>query len=352
MSDNNLISRANALPILLSLLALAWAIGCHSTPGPSQLATTRPTTQPTTRPLSGHYVLPSTRPATPVQRLLIVSIDGLRPDVMLRANAPNLRSLMKDGSYTCWARTTNVAITLPSHVSMLTGVTPDRHGISWNNDDAKKHHIRPNAPSILQLAHDAGLTTGMVSGKSKFKTLYEPSAVDWALISETDKCPDWLVAEWADRMIREYAPQVMFLHFPGVDAAGHSKGWGSSDQISAIERIDASLGVALQALKDTNLYDQTAIIVSADHGGSGTGHGAHDERSRYIPWIARGPGIRKNYDLTRYKDLYVNTEDTFATACMLLGLPFDSAIDGKPIHEALVKTELLKDVAPAQAASK
>jgi hypothetical protein len=37
---------------------------------------------------------------------------------------------------------------------------------------------------------------------------------------------------------------------------------------------------------------------------------------------------------------------------MLLGLPFDSAIDGKPIHEALVKAELLKDAAPAQTASK
>ena len=336
----------HAHPILLSVLTTLTLLGCHTGSAPNQLATTRPTTQPTTRPLSGLYVLPATRPTKPVERLLIVSIDGLRPDVMLRANTPNLRSLMKEGAYTCWARTTNVAITLPSHVSMLTGVTPDRHGISWNNDDAKRHHIRPNAPSVLQLAHDAGFTTGMVSGKSKFKTLYEPNAVDWALISESDKCPDWLVAEWADRMIREYEPQVMFLHFPGADAAGHSKGWGSTDQLNAIESIDSSLGVALKALKDINLYDQTAIILSADHGGSGTGHGAHDERSRYIPWIARGPGIRKNYDLTRYKDLYVNTEDTFATACMLLNLPFDSAIDGKPIHEALVKTELLKDAAP------
>lgn len=347
---------SHRLPVLLSLLALTWTIGCHSANSTrNQLATTQPTAQkaqPTTRPLSGLYTLPATRPVTPIARLLIVSIDGLRPDVMLRADAPNLRSLMKEGSYTCWARTTKVAITLPSHVSMLTGVTPDRHGISWNNDDPKKQHIRPNAPSVLQLAHDAGLTTGMVSGKSKFKTLYEPGAVDWALITESEKCPDWLVAEWADRMIREYSPQVMFLHFPGADGAGHSKGWGSSTQLQKIEEIDASLGLVLQALKDTHLYDDTAMILSADHGGSGTGHGANDERSRYIPWITRGPGIRKNYDLTRYKDLDVNTEDTFATACMLLGLPFDSAIDGKPIHEALVKAELLKDAAPAQTASK
>jgi hypothetical protein len=37
---------------------------------------------------------------------------------------------------------------------------------------------------------------------------------------------------------------------------------------------------------------------------------------------------------------------------MLLRLPFDSAIDGKPIHQALVKTELLKDATPSQTASK
>ncbi len=67
-----------------------------------------------------------------VEHVIIVSIDGLRPDMMLRNNTPVMRSLMRGGSYTMWARTTEVSITLPSHVSMLTGVVPERHAIWWN----------------------------------------------------------------------------------------------------------------------------------------------------------------------------------------------------------------------------
>ena len=46
------------------------------------------------------------------KRVLVVSFDGLRPDVALRAEMPNLRGLMKRGSFTFWAQTTDVAITL------------------------------------------------------------------------------------------------------------------------------------------------------------------------------------------------------------------------------------------------
>src|SRR5262245_49401886 len=46
------------------------------------------------------------------QRVMIVSIDGGRPDVVLRAKAPNIRALMKDGSFSFWARTTEVSVTL------------------------------------------------------------------------------------------------------------------------------------------------------------------------------------------------------------------------------------------------
>src|SRR5690349_20164055 len=66
------------------------------------------------------------------RHLLIVSIDGLRPDLLVRAKTPTIRSLIERGSFSMWARTTKVAITLPSHVSMLTGVPPERHLIDWN----------------------------------------------------------------------------------------------------------------------------------------------------------------------------------------------------------------------------
>ena len=60
-------------------------------------------------------------------------------------------------------------------------------------------------------------------------------------------------------------------------------------------------------------------------------HGPDDPRSRQIPWIAVGPGIRRGLDLTLYGDLVINTEDTFSTAAYLLGIPIIQKVDGHPV---------------------
>ncbi len=90
------------------------------------------------------------------------------------------------------------------------------------------------------------------------------------------------------------------------------------------------------------MRDSTFILLSADHGGQGRGHGAEDARSRHIPWIANGPGIRQNLDLTIYPSLVINTEDTFATVCWLLAIPSRTRnLDGKPVTEIIQQGELL-----------
>jgi len=112
---------------------------------------------------------------------------------------------------------------------------------------------------------------------------------------------------------------------------------------AAVETIDRSIGVLLDTLLEQKLAGSTVIIMSADHGGAGRSHGPNDPRSRHIPWICTGPGIRKGYDLTRDPTLTVNTEDTFATACWFLGIRPPGKIDGKPIEQVLDDRELLRD---------
>src|SRR4051794_8442370 len=107
----------------------------------------------------------TTRPIPQIERMVIISIDGCRPDLLLRADCPNVRTLVKDGAFSFWARTTAVSITLPSHVSMLTGVTPQKHGIVWNEDLPLQTPIYPKYPTIFELAHAAGYTTALISGK-------------------------------------------------------------------------------------------------------------------------------------------------------------------------------------------
>jgi predicted AlkP superfamily pyrophosphatase or phosphodiesterase len=297
-------------------------------------------------PFAAAQTNPATQPGATAPRVLIVSIDGLRPDMALRARTPNLHALMDVGCFSFWARTTPLAITLPSHVSMLTGVTPRRHEVEWNKDLPLKKPVYPLYPTLFEVAHHAGYTTAMAAGKSKFTTLAKPGTIDWTWLPSTSKTEDPDVADAAVQIIREHQPQVLFVHLPSTDNLGHASGWGSEAQIAAIETADESLGRVLSALDFVGQRRRTFVLVTADHGGAGLSHGPDDPRARHIPWIAAGPGVRRHVDLTTDSELVINTEDTFATACHVLKIPIATAgakkLDGKVITE-IFDAELLTD---------
>jgi predicted AlkP superfamily pyrophosphatase or phosphodiesterase len=277
----------------------------------------------------------TTRPIPQIRKVVIISVDGLRPDLALRANTPNIHALMDIGSFTLWARTTAESVTLPSHTSMLTGVTPVKHGIQWNSDLPLKHPVYPMFPTIFELAHQAGYTTAMAAGKSKFINLAKPGTLNWFYVPSSPKDEDLDVAAQAVGMILAHQPDLLFVHFPSVDNTGHAFGWASPEQMDAIAGADECLGLILWALDQRHLRDSTFILVTADHGGAGLSHGPDDPRSRNIPWITSGPGIRRGVDLTTYVDLIINTEDTFSTAAYLLGIPIIQKVDGKPVLEII-----------------
>jgi predicted AlkP superfamily pyrophosphatase or phosphodiesterase len=281
-------------------------------------------------------VQPPVRPNPAVEHVVIISVDGLRPDRALLANMPNLRSLIHGGTYTFWARTTAISITLPSHTSMLTGVTPSKHGIMWNEDLPLSHPVYPRVPTVLEMATKAGYNTAMIAGKSKFSTLNPPNAISHVFIpgGTNEKCDNAVVAAEAVKIIEAFKPALTMIHFPDVDSVGHAKGWGSLEQFAVIEQTDIHLGQVLAALDRSGMRSSTVILVTSDHGGAGLTHGADDPRSRHIPWIISGPGVRKNFDLTQEAALEVHTEDTTATTCYMLGLAQQPYFDGKPVFEA------------------
>jgi arylsulfatase A-like enzyme len=315
--------------------------------------TASPTTRPTTAPSAEWPSWAGGRPVPAIKHAIIISIDGCRPDVLLRANTPSVRRLMETGCYSFWAQTIPASITLPSHTSMLTGVSAERHGVMWNSDLPDGVVIYPQFPTIFEVAKSRGLTTAMATGKTKFDTLDRPGSIDWDDILGTPKAvaPDTEVGDSAVRILRQHRPDLMFVHFPGADSAGHSIGWGSKEQVAAIERIDRQIGRIMDALDDLNLRRSTVVLVSADHGGQGRGHGPDDPRSRHIPWIIAGPGLRQNYDLNTNAKLYIRTEDTFATISFLLGLPISPEVEGQPVKDILPSRELLVNVPTTKPAS-
>jgi hypothetical protein len=119
-------------------------------------------------------------PQTSVSRnILLVSVDGLRPDAIATYGAPTLQRLMRQGSYTLSATTIDPSTTLPSHISMLTGLPPERHGVLWNNvATAQADSIE--LPNVFSVARAHGYSTAAFFSKAKFQPLQRLDTLDYS----------------------------------------------------------------------------------------------------------------------------------------------------------------------------
>ncbi|HET8644721.1 MAG TPA: alkaline phosphatase family protein, partial [Vicinamibacteria bacterium] len=114
-------------------------------------------------------------PPPPPPKVLVISVDGLRPDALQRVGATHILGLADRGTYTWQAQTIFPSTTLPSHSSMLSGYEPDAHGIDFN--DYRASYTFP-VPTVFALARQAGFSTAMVVGKPKFEQLRAAGGVD------------------------------------------------------------------------------------------------------------------------------------------------------------------------------
>jgi len=285
------------------------------------------TLSPTQPPAPTLTPLPTLLPTATFQprpaRVLILSIDGFRPEAIELAPMPTLQNLMQTGAYTLNAQTIFPSSTLPAHASMLTGLCPSKHGVNWNNYLPEEGYA--NGTDIFDLAQAAGMQTVMVVGKEKLRQVTEPESTDFFLyINDRDT----VIAQ----SVVEIIPQgfdLFFVHFPTPDGMGHEYGWLSPEQLSVLFRADEALHEMLLALEQAGFRDTTLLIITSDHGGHGTTHGSSQPEDMTIPWIAAGAGVTPRPLTTA-----VNTTDTAATAAWALGLPIPPDWDGLAVLEA------------------
>lgn len=322
--------------ICLSILSLFVLLACQlsnvsvpplSPPTATQTSVPSATLTPTLTltPTSSETPFPTFTP-TPTafaRRVVILSIDGLRPDAISLAPMPNLMALMQSGAYSLTAQTVYPSVTLVAHTSMLSGLCPAKHGVDWNDYLPERGYAQ--GTDLFDITHAAGLQTYMVVGKKKLEQITEPSSLTNALFVN-DR--DTVIME---RLLQDFPEDfgVLFIHFAITDGMGHSYGWLSPQQLSVLFRADEALGQFLNELDARNLRNETLLIITADHGGHGTTHGSNAPEDMTIPWIAVGPGIQP-----RQLTSFIQTTDTAATAAFALGLPIPAEWDGAPVYEA------------------
>lgn len=279
------------------------------TPQPTQTATSSPT--PTPEPAELKFVV-------------LISIDGLRPDALEIADTPTLDALIAAGAYSPTTQAVLPTVTLINHASMLGGMSPDKHGISWNVLDPEAGKI--NGPTLFSIAHEAGLTSTMVIGKPKLDHIVLPESVDSFIHpGYTDR----QVVNQSLEIIKIGLPDILFIHLPDVDSEGHATGWMMPGQLQTITLTDGLIGEIVNALQKQDVLKNTLLIITSDHGGSGLSHGSASAEDVTIPWLAIGPGVPAGERIERDIVVY----DTAATILYALGLPIPDVWDGQAVDE-------------------
>lgn len=307
-----------------------------ATSSPTQTATV--TTSPTVAftktltpiPTAAVILTPTTvPPLARIERVLIISYDGMRPDAIAEAPMPNLLKLIETGAYSLnTARTIDYPATSPSHASMLSGLCMEKHGVIYNKYFMYMGYSK--GVDIFDLAHEAGLRTVMIVSKDKLRQMAEPETTDVFEVRYGEPA-----------MTREVVAQIpsgfdlMFVHFAGPDNRGHKYGWMSGEYLKVLREGDVALGEILKTLDENNLLESTLIIVTADHGGHDKDHIGLIIEDYRIPWIASGPGV-----IHKELTLPIYTMDTAATAAHALNLPLQPDWAGIPIYEIFGELQL------------
>ena len=276
-------------------------------------------------PRSSEPLLTSAPLTAKTPKVLFIGLDGVRPDALLAADTPYLDKLAKTGASSYDARTCAMTVSGPSWSSMLTGAWPERHGVVDNDFGGNRIPAHPPIFAHLEEQEEDFWTASVVHWEPIHTWLGKYADQSWA--RETDEA----VTERATEMLAGDDLDLLFLQYDGVDHAGHTYGFDPEKQeyLDAIEEMDKQVGWLFEMLGSRPGFDSEdwLILVSTDHGGSGTGHGENTPEHRTIFVIANGTGFPAGTTMRK-----VQVVDLMPTAMRHLGVEPIAPVDGTPLQ--------------------
>jgi Type I phosphodiesterase / nucleotide pyrophosphatase len=252
------------------------------------------------------------------QPVLLISIDGMRPDYITQADEhhlriPTLRRIMTSGTYADGVIGDLPTVTYPSHTTIITGVWPSEHGVLDNQrfDPERKlsgawywYADQIKVPTLWSAAHDAGLHTASVGWPVTVGATaidynlpeYWRSAGPGAAANPDDRFlmniisrPDGEIARIAARtgtsymmgndtslagdevktiysldILKQHRPQFMTIHLSSLDQEEHLAGPFSTEADADLEGIDGM--VQRLAAQELANYPDAIIAIVSDHG--------------------------------------------------------------------------------------
>lgn len=254
-------------------------------------------------------------------KVLLILVDGMRPDSIPLCGDPAFERFFKSGTYCMDARTVWPSSTLPCHMSLFLSVDPQRHGTTTNT----------YAPQVRPVT---GLVEVLAAAKKKSALLYtwepirdvcRPGKLEYSVYihqhSNEIKKQEAEITQAAIALIRDEAPDFVFLYLGGADAWGHKTGWMTPEYLDLVHHAWLRIQDVLR-----DLPEEYTVMVTADHGGHDRIHGEQIAEDMTIPVTIHGPAFPKGKQLDRF-----DIRDFAPTIVKLMGLEPDEDWEGRSL---------------------
>jgi predicted AlkP superfamily pyrophosphatase or phosphodiesterase len=238
--------------------------------------------------------------------VIIITLDGFGgwalddPHLPL----PTLRKLAAQGAVAKGMRPVNPTVTWPNHTSIVTGVTPAKHGVLFNGTLIRETGVAPRiepwidkkemvkVETLYDAAHARGLTTAQVD----WVAIYNAPTITWefrerppaggggaiaaemvkaGLVSQADvdafsgqniifRDDVWTKA--ANHILKQHRPNLLLFHLLTLDSIQHRYGPRTPAAMATMALLDAQVASIVRTLEETGLAKTTTLFILSDHG--------------------------------------------------------------------------------------
>jgi len=256
--------------------------------------------------------------------IIVLIMDGLRPDAITPEIMPNLYQLQKDGVNFTNSHSTIPTVTRVNSASLASGSYPGTHGIMSNSiyikefdpsrsvstsdyrnlisiDSLTKGNLL-SVKSIGEILHQNNVKYAAVSSGSSGSAFLQnhhakqtggylisseidngnnpaiPKNIGNEIVDQFGKPPKKngditynTSVDWTENVLLNYVlptlkPKVIYNWFTEPDHSQHKFGINSKEYIGSLRNNDKYVGLLIEKLKELGLYENANIIITSDHG--------------------------------------------------------------------------------------
>ena len=274
------------------------------------------------------------------KHVILIGLDGWGAYSVSKAEMPNVKKLMDDGSYTLKKRSVLPSSSAVNWASMFMGAGPELHGYTeWysKTPELPSREVNKNGifPTVFSLLHesDPKAEIGCIYEWETIRCLVDTFALNYdKYVSEAESNPA-AAAQYAADYIKKAHPNLLAVIIDNPDHVGHATGHDTPEYYAVLKELDKYVGQIVNAVKEAGMLDETIFIVTADHGGINKGHGGKTMEEMETAFIISGKNIKKGHEITESMMQF----DVASTIAHIFKLEQPQVWIGQPVLSAFEK---------------